>query len=200
MAGYRACRGLCLSVPCRWSAMQDMIRLIEPSIPALRRYARALLRNRAAADDLVQDCLERAISRWHQRRAGGDTRSWLFAILHNLAVNQLRQAQRRGMHLPIDALDGSARDGAALARAPVQEDALRHRDLLDALATLPDEQRSVLLLVSVEDLSYAETARVLDIPIGTVMSRLSRARERLRLATEGEGKAAAGAPKLRRVK
>jgi RNA polymerase sigma-70 factor (ECF subfamily) len=175
--------------------MRDMIPLIEPLIPALRRYARSLLRDRASADDLVQDCLERALSRWHQRRQEGDARSWIFAILHNLAMNRLKQASRRGPHLPLDAVGEEA-----FARAATQEDGLRHRDLLGALADLPEEQRSVLLLVSVEDLSYAEVARVLDIPIGTVMSRLSRAREKLLKAMEPDAAASARSPNLRRVK
>jgi RNA polymerase sigma-70 factor (ECF subfamily) len=161
--------------------MKDMMFLVEPLIPALRRYARALVRDRSAADDLVQDCLERTISRWHQRRIGGDARTWIFTILHNLAINQLRQRTRRGWHVPID--DNA---DATLARPPAQEDGLRHRDLLNALGTLPEHQRSVLLLVSVEDLSYADAARVLDIPVGTVMSRLSRAREKLLQAMDGD--------------
>src|SRR5689334_8147030 len=81
--------------------MKDMLVQVEPLIPALRRYARALVRDRAAADDLVQDCLERAVSRWHQRR-DGSVRAWLFTILHNLAVSQFRQAATRGRHMPID--------------------------------------------------------------------------------------------------
>ena len=154
--------------------MHDLQAAVEPLSPALRRYARALLRDRAAADDLVHDCLERTISRWHQRRGDGDARAWVFAILHNLAMNRLRQRARRGAHVALD----DAND-PALARPPAQEDQLRHGDLVRALAELPADQRSVLLLVAVEDLSYAEAARVLDVPIGTVMSRLSRARERL---------------------
>ena len=165
--------------------MDDLTALIEPLIPSLRRYARALLRDATAADDLVHDCLERAIGRWHQRRADGDARTWMFAILHNLAINRLRQAARRGRHVALD--DAGA---VAIARPATQEDQLRHGDLLRALAMLPDDQRSVLLLVSVEDLSYAEAARVLDVPIGTVMSRLSRARERLHRLMEADPPAA----------
>ncbi|GJD66366.1 ECF RNA polymerase sigma factor EcfG [Methylobacterium frigidaeris] len=128
--------------------MSDMMRLVEPLIPALRRYARALLRNPVDADDLVQDCLERAVSRWHQRRPNGDARPWLYAILHNLAISQLRQRARRGPHLPVeDAPEGS------LAIAPSQDQGLRHRDLMAALDKLPEEQRGVLLLVTVEGLS-----------------------------------------------
>src|SRR5258707_5324281 len=82
--------------------MNDMQRLIEQLIPPLRRYARALMKDRAAADDLVQDCLERAISRWHQRRADGNARTWIFTILHNLAINRFRQTVFRGKHLPLE--------------------------------------------------------------------------------------------------
>ncbi|WP_248310263.1 sigma-70 family RNA polymerase sigma factor [Bosea sp. 117] len=173
----------------------EMVRLIEPLIPALRRYARALMRERAAADDLVQDCLERAISRWHQRRANDDARAWIFTILHNLAMTRLRRAAQRPVHVTFD--DAEA---AKLSSAAPQEDGLRHRDLLDALAQLPDEQRTVLLLVTVEELSYADAARVLDIPIGTVMSRLSRARERLARLMSVEPRAIPSPPYLRSVK
>ncbi|MBB6250538.1 sigma-70 family RNA polymerase sigma factor [Nitrospirillum iridis] len=161
--------------------MQDMMRLVEPLIPPLRRYARALVKDHATADDLVQDCLERAITRWHQRRADGDARTWLFTILHNLAVSHMRQNRRRGGHVALD----DVVDESMIARPPTQEDALHHTDVMQALHTLPEDQRSVLLLVSVEDLSYAEAARVLDIPIGTVMSRLARAREKLSRKMEG---------------
>ncbi|MDE1147634.1 MAG: sigma-70 family RNA polymerase sigma factor [Azospirillaceae bacterium] len=182
--------------------MKDMMQLVEPLIPPLRRYARALVRDAATADDLVQDCLERAITRWHQRRADGDARTWLFTILHNLAVSHIRQNRRRGGQVALD--DAVAEP--ALSRPPTQEDALRHADLLRALDTLPEDQRAVLLLVSVEDLSYAEAARVLDIPIGTVMSRLARAREKLAQHMEGEPAGATihrpnfGASIFRRVK
>jgi RNA polymerase sigma factor (sigma-70 family) len=164
--------------------MQDMLVQVEPLIPALRRYARALVRNRATADDLVQDCLERAVSRWHQRR-DGSVRAWLFTILHNLAVNQFRQAASRGRHVSIEEAGEDEFDGAA-----AQEHRLVYRDVLNKLARLPEEQRAVLLLVAVEDLSYAEAAKALNVPVGTVMSRLSRARERLQQEIDG----AAGAP------
>ena len=154
--------------------MADIAHLIEPVIPALRRYARTFVRGAADADDLVQDTLERAISRWHQRRSDGETRAWLFTILHNLAVNHLRRAARRGREV---ALDDAGESDVAVPSA--QEDALRRDDILGAVGRLPDEQRSVLLLVSIEDASYTEAARILDIPIGTVMSRLARARARL---------------------
>lgn len=165
--------------------MNDILRIIEPMIPSLRRYARAMVRNRATADDLVQDCLERAVSRWHLRRSEGDARPWMFAILHNLAVNQFRQASVRGVHMSIDEADDNV-----FGREPVQEQRLLYMDVLRKLARLPDEQRSVILLVAVEDLSYADAASVLNIPVGTVMSRLSRARERLQQEVEGGAHAA----------
>lgn len=170
--------------------MQDAIGLIEPNIPALRRYAHALLRHDDDADDLVQDCLERAISRWGQRRAEGDVRTWLFSILHNLAVSRLRQVKRRGPNVALDHAPPFA-----LASPPAQDDAVRHGELLRALARLSEDQRAVLLLVSVEDLSYADAAKVLAVPVGTVMSRLSRARETLRNLMEGR----AARPVLRLV-
>ena len=150
--------------------MNDLLRQIEPLIPALRRYARALTRNAATADDLVQDCLERAVSRWHQRREG-DARPWLLAILHNLAVSQFRQQATRGTHVALEA--ASEHD---VRQDAVQEDKLIYQDVMDKLARLPEDQRAVLLLIAVEDLTYAEASKVLDVPIGTVMSRLSRAR------------------------
>lgn len=176
--------------------MNDMLRIIEPMIPSLRRYARALIGNHSAADDLVQDCLERAVSRWHQRRSDGDARPWMFAILHNLAVNQFRQASVRGVHVTLDEADENV-----FGLKPLQEQNLLYMDVLQKLAGLPDEQRSVILLVAVEDLSYADAASVLNIPVGTVMSRLSRARERLQQDVEGRANVVSQKPAhLRSVK
>ncbi|MFO1112737.1 MAG: sigma-70 family RNA polymerase sigma factor [Rhodospirillales bacterium] len=178
--------------------MRDILLHVEPLIPALRRYARTLIQDSAAADELVQDCLERAISGWHRRRKDREVRSWVFAILHNLAVNSLRQRQREARQ------DAGAAEVALPPPRPEQQDRPQYRALLHALAELPEEQRSVILLVAVEDFSYAETAEVLAVPIGTVMSRLTRGRERLRLILDG-GEGARGArtvrrPHLRRVK
>ena len=173
--------------------MQDMRLLIEPLIPRLRRYARVLLRDSVGADDLVQDCLERAIGRWHQRRLDGDARTWLFTILHNLAMNRMRQSARRGSHIPVEDADP-----IAITRAPDQESGIHHRDVVQALDRLPDDQRAVLVLVTIEELSYADTAKALGVPIGTVMSRLSRARARLRDEIAGSDRPAAS--HLRRVK
>lgn len=157
--------------------MADPGALLEPLIPALRRYAYALLRDHAAADDLVQDTLERALSRWYLRRPDGELRAWLFTILRNLQIDAHRQDRRRGVHVEIDEADH--RETAAR-----QEAALEARDVLAALEQLPEEQKSLLLLIGVEDFSYGEAARILGVPIGTVMSRLSRARQRLRSIVE----------------
>jgi RNA polymerase sigma factor (sigma-70 family) len=164
---------------------------IEACIPALRRYATALLRNREDADDLVHDCLVRALDKLHTRRDDADIRAWLFAIMHNLFVSQLRRQKSRPTGEPLFETHENL-----MSLRPDQESNLHFRDLVDALNRLPEEQRSVLLLVSVEDLSYAEAASVLGIPIGTVMSRLARGRERLRQMTAGEEVR----PALRRVK
>jgi RNA polymerase sigma factor (sigma-70 family) len=169
--------------------VSDIGDLVEPYIPALRRYAWALLRDDQAADDLVQDCLERAISRWHLRRRDGNLRAWLFTILHNLFISGRRMQTRRGPHGSLDDL------AAPPVAAGDPEQSALSRDVLGALAALPEDQRTVILLVAVEDLSYEEAARVVGVPIGTVMSRLSRGRERLRRLVEGERPAA-----LRRVK
>jgi RNA polymerase sigma-70 factor (ECF subfamily) len=168
--------------------MDRIAELIEPQIPALRRYAWALLHNSDAADDLVQDCLERAISRWHLRRRDGDLRGWLFAIVHNLAVTRGRRLARSGVQVSLDETPTSIVVEAS------QEDRLAVRDVLSGLELLPIEQREVLLLVGVEDMSYADAAKVLDIPVGTVMSRLNRGRESLRQYLE------TGRTPLRRVK
>ena len=127
----------------------------------------------------MQDTLERALSRWHLRRSDGDVRAWLFTILRNLHVSAHRRRSRRGTAVGLDAeplaAHGTAPDGA-----------LEAQDVLAALDHLPEEQKSLLLLIGVEDFSYEEAARMLDLPMGTVMSRLSRARERLRqLMTDG---------------
>ncbi len=162
--------------------MSDHESPIAQHITRLRRYARALTGDRNAADDLVQDTLERALSRLHLWREGSDLRAWLFTIMHNIYVNQTRSRMR---HL-LESLDEPSAD-ALQAREP---DWAELRDIDDALARLPAEQRAVLLLVGLEQFTYEEAARVLDIPLGTVMSRLSRGRDRLRLVLAGVPKAA----------
>lgn len=150
--------------------MDEAERLVE-LIPRLRRYARALVGDRAAADDLVQDTLERAWAKLHLYRRGTDLRAWLFTVMHNVHVNKVRATR---------ATDPLEDEMPELAQRAPQGDALMVRDLDRSISRLPAEQRSVLLLVTLEDMSYDEVARTLGIPIGTVMSRLSRAREKLR--------------------
>lgn len=174
------------------SASEDMIAQVQPLVPALRRYARAMLRNRDDADDLVQDVLERAIGAWGSRRGSASLRSWLFAILHNLALDRIRRDVRRGRSEPLDAVPEERLSVPARQEGEVERD-----KVLALVAALPEDQRCVLLLVAVEELSYGEVAAILNIPQGTVMSRLSRARERLRGMVEGERPAAA--PELRIV-
>lgn len=143
---------------------------LAKQIPRLRRYAQMLVRNRERADDLVQDTLERSWSRQHLWQPGTDLRAWTFTIMHNLYVNQVR---RRPPETDIDEL--------TLSIPGDSEQALRLRDLDRALARLSSEAREILLLVAVEELTYAEAATMLNIPMGTVMSRLARAREQLRV-------------------
>lgn len=152
---------------------------IAPHIPRLRRYARALVGDQHGADDLVQDTLERALTKRHLWRPGSDLRAWLFTVMHNVFVNQLRRRQAHPQQ-PIDEESLPAVESAQAAR-------LELRDLEIALPLLPAEQREVLLLVALEEMSYADVATTLGIPIGTVMSRLFRARERLRALTTGAG-------------
>jgi RNA polymerase sigma-70 factor, ECF subfamily len=176
-------------------AMPDRAALIEAQIPGLRRFATALLRgDRERADDLVQDTLERALSRWHMRRVGGNLRGWLYTILYNRFLTDQQRLRRRGLHGTL--IEETEIPGVAGG----QDSALEHRDLLRAFSALPEEQRSVLLLIAVEDLSYEEAAQVLGVPIGTVMSRLSRARERLRRHIQGEIDDGPPRGTLRRVK
>lgn len=163
-------------------------------IPDLRRYARSLTGDAWAADDLVQDTLERACERWSLWSAGSDLRAWLFTLMHNLFVDGARRALRQQAHR-VDVED-VAQELVAPAGAP--EQAL---DLQRCLLRLPEEQREVLLLVTLQDLAYEDVARITGVPIGTVMSRLSRARSRLRELMDGRQPPASGAaPALRRLK
>jgi RNA polymerase sigma-70 factor (ECF subfamily) len=158
--------------------MSDRERLIVAEIPSLRRYARALTGNGATADDLVQDCLERALRRRHMWLGRGSMRAWLFSILHNVHANAVRRDSRRPRLLPLDT-------APAASVLPAQEHAVSLSQFAGALAQLPEEQRAVILLVGLEEMTYAESARILGVPIGTVMSRLSRGRDRLRQLSGG---------------
>ena len=156
---------------------------VEAAIPALRRYARALTRNAELADDLVQDTLVRALRSEHLFH-GGDVRSWLYTILTNLNRNRLRSLARRPMHTSIE--DNDAPDAAGPEAGG--------RDIERALASLVDDQRTALLLVVLEGLTYREVAEIQGVPIGTVMSRLARARAQIKSYLDG------ARPSLRRVK
>jgi RNA polymerase sigma-70 factor (ECF subfamily) len=160
---------------------------IVAEIPRLRRYARALTGGVATADDLVQDTLTRALEKWHFWQRGRELRPWLFSIMHNLHVD----TQRRNRHVTYCAPE----EMPVPTQRAEQQDGLALRDLERGLSLLPLEQREVLLLVGLEDLSYAEVATALGIPLGTVMSRLARARSRLRSILAG-----ASVPVLKVVK
>jgi len=161
---------------------------MERWIPNLRRYARALTRDREQADDLVQDCLERALSRRHLWKEDGNTRAWLFTIMHNIHANDTRRNSTRPAAVPID--ENSGQQGLP----PAQGARIAGLEVAAALEELSDEQRQVILLVALEGMSYGEVAETLGVAQGTVMSRLSRGRERLRRLMED------GGPSLRVVK
>jgi len=151
---------------------------IVACIPQLRRYARGLNADREGADDLVQDTLERAWRKYSMWQGRSELRAWMFGIMHNLFIDRVRSQRSRPEDSAGDALP-------EVAQRPTQGDQLELRDLDRMLQRLSPDLREVLLLVGVEALSYQEVATVLDVPIGTVMSRLSRARERLRGELEG---------------
>lgn len=159
----------------------------EDHIPNLRRYALALLRERALADDLVQDTLERALTKFALFRDHTDLRAWLFTIMHNTFINQWHKSASGKRRTEAVAAAGTTVDTA--------DEMITAHDMLQALEQLPVEQRTVLLLVGLEQLTYDQAARVLDVPPGTVMSRLARARERLHVLMNGEA-----LPRVRRVK
>jgi RNA polymerase sigma-70 factor (ECF subfamily) len=169
-----------LALDCSMTAVR---RGLEALVPALRRFARALARDSEAADDLVQDTMVRALRGEHLFH-GGDLRTWLFTILLNLDRNRRRGLARRPVLATIEDVDPPGEPGADGSRPDIER----------GLALLPQEQREVLLLVTLEGLSYREAAEVQGVPIGTVMSRLSRARAGLRSHLEGER------PRLRQVK
>lgn len=156
--------------------MADILYEIEAAVPALRRYARALTRDVDCADDLVQDCLERAIARRGLFRPKGSVRAWLFTILVNLHRNGRRGERRRGQSADLA-------DVPELSVPAPQPGHLALAELDRAIGVLPAEQREALLLVVLETVSYQEAATILSIPLGTLMSRLGRARAALRVLT-----------------
>ncbi len=153
----------------------EMRQRIEKEIPRLRRYARALTRDPVAADDLVQDCLVRGLSKIHLWEKGSDLRAWLFTILHNQHVNYVRRAVREGAVVAITETEPLL---TSLAR---QDKHLELQDLDRAMALLSEEHRVVILLIGLEGLSYEAVSEIVGVPIGTVRSRLSRGREALRV-------------------
>ena len=156
--------------------------LVEPHIPSLRRYAMVLLRyDEDRSDDLVQDCLVRAMSKWHLWRRPGNLRAWLFTILHNIYVNDVQKAAARPNVIELqEYLPG-------ISVPPDQGDGLALREVAHSVQRLPDDQKQILLLIGLEGFSYEEAAHITGIPVGTVMSRLSRARRKLReMLAEGD--------------
>ena len=154
--------------------MNDFARLLEAEIPRLRRYARALTRDVSRADDLVQSCLTRAVAKQHLWQPGTDLRAWLFTILHNQHVNDVRRSVREGVNVAVEEM------APVLTVQSNAIAALQLRDLERAIGQLPQEQRQVILLVGLEGMRYEEVAAILGVPVGTVRSRLSRGRDQLR--------------------
>jgi RNA polymerase sigma-70 factor, ECF subfamily len=158
--------------------MDEIFSLFAAEIPRLRRYARALLRDKDRADDLVQDTILRALEKNHLYEQGTNLRAWLFTMMHNQYVNSVRRSVRQGQTIPAETV--------TLALPAPQIANLELRDLELAIARLPQEQRETLLLIGLEGMKYEEVAQICDVPIGTVRSRVSRAREGLRRMTEGQ--------------
>jgi RNA polymerase sigma-70 factor (ECF subfamily) len=168
--------------------LSDFLDQVETCVPALRRYARALTRNIDLADDLVQDCLERAISRRALFRPTGPVRAWLFTILLNLYRNSLRSSRKRGDTVDIDTIPEPSTPATQPGHIALAE-------MARAIETLPLDQKEALLLIALEGLSFSEAATILGFPQGTLMSLLGRARAALRVATGN-----AAEPHLRTVK
>ncbi len=164
-------------------------------LPVLSRYARALTGDAAWADDLVQDTAEHALSRWRLWRSDSNLRAWLLTILRNLFLDQLRQ-QRKTTTTSFDESD----EWRVIAAGQEAIDGLLLRDVQRALYRLPVDQREVLLLVGLEELSYREAARVLKVPVGTVMSRLSRARQQMHSLMTEQGPDRSERPALKVVR
>jgi len=169
--------------------VNDIGEILSSHSKALRRYAMALTGDPTEADDLVQECLTRALERIRVYRNIRDLRAYLFSILHNVRMDQLAKLKANGISVPIEDV------AWALSRPADQPARLKARDLAFALSKLPDQQRAVVLLVGMEGFSYREAADSLGIPIGTVMSRLSRGRETLARVMDGDA-----VTPLRRVK
>ena len=148
--------------------------LVEKHIPALRRYAVALTYDTSKADDLVQDCLERALIKFHLWQAGSNLKAWLFTIMHNLFINTQIRLSRLPKMVSLDAVSETLKFNVSA------EQGTEIYDLAVAVSKLPIDQKNVILLVGLEGFGYKEVSKILGIPLGTVMSRLHRAREKLR--------------------
>lgn len=160
------------------NSMHELDAALRELIPRLRRFAVSLTRNASSADDLVQSTLERALTRWGGKRSEGDLRAWLFSILYRQFLDAHRRTRRYARMLEL--FTGREDAQPSVERAVIAQSTLQAFDLLNT------EQRALLLWVSVEGLSYKEVADILEVPIGTVMSRLSRARQALRQLSDGE--------------
>lgn len=169
-------------------AVNDFGRLLEQEIPRLKRYARALTRDSARADDLMQSALERALTKQHLWESGTNLRAWLFTILHNQHVNDVRRSAREGQGVAVEEVEPT------LTTVGRQYDTLMLRDLERFLGQLPEEQRQVILLVGLEGMEYEAAAGILGVPIGTVRSRISRGRAMLRLLMEGTARTKGSEP------
>lgn len=168
--------------------MSDFTELLEAQIPRLRRYARALVHEPNGADDLVQDTLVRALAKQHRWQAGTNLRAWLFTLMHNQFVNNVRRFNRASTMVDVDEVSST------LVAVADPTSSCQMRELDQALARLPVEQREVLLLVGLEGVRYDEAAEILRVPIGTVRSRLFRGRESLRRLLGMDEEAAANIP------
>lgn len=160
--------------------MADFPNMVADHIPNLRRYARVLVRDAIHAEDLVQDCLERAISREHLWRQGTNLRAWLFTILHNLYINQYLRHGSVAMVVPL------LEEHSSVSCPARQYHSVTLKDLARAFEHLPEQEKQVVLMVGLEGMQYEDAAAALGVPMGTVKSRLSRARRRLRKLMDGE--------------
>ena len=161
----------------RDTAQATLHRDIECVLPNLRRYARSLTHDATDADDLVQECLARALAKLHLWKVGTDLRAWLFSILHNEYVTQIRRAARQGPAVDLSEYEST------FTCAPSQIEHLEIRDLVRALTSLPKEQRTAVLMIGLAEGDYYEVASACNVPVGTIRSRLSRGRKALRTMT-----------------
>jgi RNA polymerase sigma-70 factor, ECF subfamily len=159
--------------------MDELQWLIARELPHLYHYALALLRNTDAADDLVQDCLERALRKRQLWRRQGSLRSWLFRILYHVFLNTRHTRRRERLVVPLEAIEPT------MTESPRQEKYIEYRAIAQALDQLPEPQYAAIMLIALEGLAYDEAAWILGVPVGTLRSRLSRGRETLRTLRTG---------------